>query len=115
MVRVHVQELVECRYGVDGEVPVCTRCSALVSPLEHYCAECGAPQGFATSIPYVYIWATADFFVRLVDILTGRRSMRGIVLLGLLFVEGASMILLLTPVALLVWLWLRGRRTEGSD
>ena len=108
MAVVDLGEMAMLRYGADGDVPVCPRCSALVSPLDHYCAECEAPLGLTTSIPFVDIWAAADFEVRFIDIVTGGRSWLRIVLVGLVLLgAGAPVFLLLTPV-LPVW-WLRRR------
>ena len=78
MALVDLREMAMLRYGVDGEVPVCPRCSALVSPLDHYCAECHAPQGLTPSIPFVVIWVWADFLARIADS-AGRRSWPSIV------------------------------------
>ena len=105
---VDLREMAVLRYGEDGEVPVCPRCSALVSPLDHYCAECHAPLGLAPSIPFVWLWAVADFLIRFADSVTGKRSWLGIVFLVVLFHAGPPALPLI-PVYLLIRLWRRRR------
>ena len=70
MTVVDLGEMAMLRYGADGDVPVCPRCSALVAPLDHYCAECHAPQGLTPSILFVDMWTHADFLARFADSVT---------------------------------------------
>ena len=37
-----------------GVTPVCLRCALPVDPLQNFCGECGAPRGYAASLPFEY-------------------------------------------------------------
>lgn len=34
--------------------PICLRCARPVDPLQNFCLQCGAPRGYAASLPFEY-------------------------------------------------------------
>ena len=101
-----------------GVTPVCLRCALPVDPLQNFCGECGAPRGYAASLPFEYYLVLGQSLG-----LTFRRACltRGVPLgrraldvLVLLLFPATVLISLLLVVPGFLWRLLRGRKSPQA-
>ncbi len=110
----------EARVNDPDAVPVCSHCFQPVSPLDHYCDDCGEAVGQWTAyIPWVNIPYLASFFERLWMRIWWRRDtplrrrlgyLMVIVLLAAAIFE--LVVMLVAGIPFVVWRRLTARRTE---
>ena len=99
--------------------PICLRCARPVDPLQNFCLQCGAPRGYAASLPFEYylvLGQSLGLIFRRACLTRGvplRRRALDVLVLLLVF-PGTVLISLLLVVPGSLWRLLRGRKSPQA-